>query len=82
MHKESKKIDKQTVYYQAETAARMKLNPVFTATRTGAHLEDLGTRLCKVRRVLNHARSDWARTYWSQVEAHLVRRIHNLQIEA
>jgi hypothetical protein len=82
MHKESKKIDKQTVYYQAESLARQKLNPVFTATRAGQNLNTLGDRLCKVRKVLTHARSDWARTYWSQVEAHLVRRIHNLQIEA
>ena len=81
MRKDTKKIDKQTVYYQAETLARIKLNPVFTATRTGAHLEDLGTRLDKVRKVLTHARSDWARAYWAQVEAHLVRRIHNLHLE-
>lgn len=82
MRKESKKIDKQTVYYQAESLARMKLNPAFTAACAGEHLNSLGDRLVKVRRVLTHARSDWARTYWSQVEAHLVRRIHNLQIEA
>jgi hypothetical protein len=82
MHKESGKIDKQTVYYQAESLARQKLNPVFRATRVEEHLDNLGDRLCKVRKVLTYARSDWARNYWAQVEAHLVRRIHNLQLEA
>ena len=82
MHKEFKKIDKQTVYYQAESLARIKLNPALTAARAGEHLDSLGDRLVKVRHVLTHARSNWARTYWAQVEAHLVRRIHNLQIEA
>jgi hypothetical protein len=71
---------KHQLYYEAEAQGRIRSQPTYFDTATG-ELEELGKRLDQVRWTLRCSTSDWAKTYWSQVEAHLMRRIKNINQE-
>jgi hypothetical protein len=69
---------KHELYYEAEAQGRIRSQPIYFADSATSELEDLGRRLDQVRWTLRCSTSDWAKTHWSQVEAHLLRRIKKI----
>ena len=72
---------KHQLYYEAEAQGRRRITPIFQANTAENELDDLGKRLDQIRWTLKCSTSDWAKAHWSQVEAHLVRRIHRINQE-
>jgi len=72
---------KHQLYYEAEAQGRIRTQPIYFANTATSELEELGKRLDQVRWIVRCATSDWAKNHWSQVEAHLLRRIHMINQE-
>jgi nitroreductase len=69
------------LYYEAEAQGRRRSTEIYRATVATDELDDLGKRLDQIRWTLRCSTSSWAKQHWSQVEAHLVRRIHRINQE-
>ena len=72
---------KHELYYEAEVQGRIRSQPIYFANAASDELDELGKRLVQVRWILRCATSEWAKNHWSQVEAHLLRRIKNINQE-
>lgn len=72
---------KHQLYYEAESQGRIRSQPIYLATTASSELDDLGRRLDQIRWTLKCSTSEWARNHWSQVEAHLLRRIQMINQE-
>lgn len=72
---------KHQLYYEAEAQGRIRSHPIYFADSATNELEELGRRLDRVRWTLHCSTSEWAKNHWSQVEAHLLRRIHMINRE-